>query len=67
MDSLFILIPIALCFVAVAIKAFLWAVKNKQYDDLDAAAYSILFDEDADLVAKQKTATKTDKSEPEDA
>ncbi len=46
MDSLFILIPIALIFTGIAIKAFFWAVDNKQYDDLDAAANSILFDED---------------------
>ncbi len=46
MDSIFILIPIALIFTAVAVKAFFWAVDNKQYDDLDAAGQSILFDDD---------------------
>ena len=46
MDSLFILIPIALVFVAIAVKAFFWAVDNRQYDDLDAAASSILFDDE---------------------
>ncbi|MGI9295434.1 MAG: cbb3-type cytochrome oxidase assembly protein CcoS [Pseudomonadales bacterium] len=46
MDSLFILIPIALLFTALAMAAFFWAVDNKQYDDLDAAAKSILFDDD---------------------
>lgn len=45
MDSLLILIPVALIFVAIAVKAFLWAVDNHQYDDLDAAAESILFDD----------------------
>lgn len=45
MDSLLILIPVALMFVAIAVKAFLWAVDNRQYDDLDAAAESILFDD----------------------
>lgn len=47
MDSIFILIPIALLFTGLAIRAFFWAVDNKQYDDLDAAGQSILFDEDA--------------------
>jgi cbb3-type cytochrome oxidase maturation protein len=46
MDSLFILIPIALVFVAIAVKAFLWAVDNNQYDDLDAEGQRILFDDD---------------------
>ncbi|MDC3332794.1 cbb3-type cytochrome oxidase assembly protein CcoS [bacterium] len=45
MDSLFILIPIAVVLTAVAIRAFFWTVDNKQYDDLDVAAKSILFDE----------------------
>ena len=51
MDSIYILIPIALLFSALAIGAFFWAVSNKQYDDLDAAAHSILFDEDQDRQA----------------
>jgi cbb3-type cytochrome oxidase maturation protein len=46
MDSIYILVPIALLFTAIGIKAFFWAVDNKQYDDLDAAAHSILFEED---------------------
>lgn len=46
MDSIYILIPIALIFTAVAVKAFFWAVDNRQYDDLDAAGQSILFEED---------------------
>lgn len=46
MESLFILIPIAMLFVAIAVKLFFWAVDNKQFDDLDNAAQSILFDDD---------------------
>lgn len=49
MDSLFLLIPIALILTAIAIKAFFWAVDNQQYDDLDAAAHSILFEEAASV------------------
>ena len=63
MDSLYILIPIALCFVALAVKAFLWAVDNKQYDDLDASAYSILFDDDNDSVSAEKPKEQESKRE----
>lgn len=49
MDSLYILIPVAIIFVAVAIAAFVWAVNNRQYDDLDTAAERILFDDDVDV------------------
>ena len=62
MDSLYILIPIALLFVAIAIKALFWAIDNNQYDDLDAAAYSILFDEDSD---KDKDSIKSEDSDVE--
>lgn len=54
MDSIYILIPIAVIFSALAIKAFFWAVDNKQYDDLDAAAQSILFDEDENIEMSSK-------------
>ena len=45
MDSLYLLIPIALIFCAVAIKLLLWAINNGQYDDLDKEAWRILADE----------------------
>ena len=46
MDSLIILIPIALVFTGVAVAAFFWAVNTGQYDDLDRAARDILFDDE---------------------
>ncbi len=46
MDSLFILIPIALVFTAGAVAAFFWAVNTGQYEDLDRASRDILFDDD---------------------
>lgn len=46
MQSLAILIPVALALTALGIWAFLWAVKSDQYDDLDRAASDILFDDD---------------------
>jgi cbb3-type cytochrome oxidase maturation protein len=47
MNSLYILIPLALIFTALAVYLYFWSVGNKQYDDLDSAAYSILFDNDS--------------------
>ena len=52
MESLFILIPIALVFVAIAIAVFFWAVKSGQYEDLDTEARRILFDGDRGRRAK---------------
>ncbi len=61
MESLFILIPIALLFVGIAVKLFFWAVDNKQFDDLDSAAQSILFDDD--LPRKSPAADDAEKPE----
>ena len=46
MDSLYILIPVALVFVAIGIKLLLWAIDSGQYDDLDKEAWRILMEED---------------------
>lgn len=46
MESLYLLIPIALLFCVVAIKLLLWAIGNGQYDDLDKEAWRIIADDD---------------------
>ena len=46
MESLYLLIPIALLFCAIAIKLLLWAIDSGQYDDLDKEAWKILADDD---------------------
>ncbi len=47
MDSLYLLIPIALLFCAIAIKLLLWAIDSGQYDDLDKEAWKILADDES--------------------
>jgi cbb3-type cytochrome oxidase maturation protein len=47
MESLYLLIPIALIFCVVAIRLLIWAINSGQYDDLDKEASRILMDEDA--------------------
>ena len=46
MESLYFLVPCALIFIALAIKAMFWAINNGQYDNLDTEAHRILFDTD---------------------
>lgn len=46
MESLYFLVPIALIFVAIAIRILLWAINSGQYDNLDTEAHRILFDEE---------------------
>ncbi|MGH8353411.1 MAG: cbb3-type cytochrome oxidase assembly protein CcoS [Pseudomonas sp.] len=46
MTALYLLIPIAVVLVGLAIWLFFWAVDSGQYDDLDGPAHSILFDDE---------------------
>lgn len=46
MSILYLLIPLSLILLSLAIWAFFWAVKNDQFEDLEGPAYRILFDED---------------------
>lgn len=55
MESLYLLIPIAIVIVAVAVAVFFWAVKSGQYDDLDTEASRILFDEPDQTSAPSKS------------
>jgi cbb3-type cytochrome oxidase maturation protein len=52
-DDFLYLVPIALGLGLVGLIAFLWALNNGQYEDLDGAAERILFDED-DVPLNQK-------------
>ena len=45
MDSLLILVPVALLLGGIALAAFLWALRNGQFDDPDGSAGRILFDD----------------------
>ncbi|MCF7353393.1 cbb3-type cytochrome oxidase assembly protein CcoS [Vibrio sp. CK2-1] len=63
MASLYLLIPIAIIFVCIAVGLFMWAVKTDQFDDLDRQGHSILFDDNDDLDDKiVKPAEKKDKA-----
>lgn len=54
MDSIFLLVPIVILFVAGAVKLFFWAVNNGQYDDLETEGRRILFDDDVPRHAPQQ-------------
>ncbi len=46
MNILFVLIPLGVMLLGVAVAAFIWAVGNGQYDDLDSPAWRILLDDE---------------------
>jgi len=47
MDSSYVLIPVTFVLLGIAVAAYLWSVGSGQYEDLDKAASSILFDDEA--------------------
>jgi len=46
MSVIYVLIPLAIIIILIAIGIFFWAVKSDQFNDLERQGYSILFDED---------------------
>jgi len=46
MNVLYLLIPLALLLLGLAVWAFFWAVGSGQFDDLDTPAVRILMDDD---------------------
>ncbi|HIF9059026.1 TPA: cbb3-type cytochrome oxidase assembly protein CcoS [Photobacterium damselae] len=60
MASLYILIPIAIIFVIIAVAIFLWAVKSDQYDDLERQGSNILFEEDDETTSNNKNECHSD-------
>lgn len=59
MDSLLMLIPVALLLGLLGLGGFLWALRSGQFDDLDGAANRILFEED-DMTPPPPSAPSTD-------
>ena len=57
MEAYLFLLPVTLIIVLGMLGAFFWALKNKQYDDLDGAPQRILFDESStkELAKKEES------------
>ena len=46
MSMLYVLIPLAVLLLAVAIWALIWAIKSGQFDDLESHGWSVVLDDD---------------------
>lgn len=67
MEVVFILVPVSLVIVIIALWAFVWAVRNDQFEDLDKEAYRILFDKDKNNDKVKENAKAKDKNKGEDS
>ncbi len=54
MTILFLLVPLGVLFLGVAIWAFVWAVRSGQFDDLEGPAHRILMDDDDPRIPGRK-------------
>lgn len=52
MEIIYLLIPLSLLFLVAGIVIFFWAVKSRQFDDMEGPAHRILMD-DRELRRKQ--------------
>jgi len=44
-ETIFVLLPLALLIAAIAVGFFIWAARSGQFDDLDTPAVRMLFDD----------------------
>ena len=59
MEILYMLIPLAVVLMVIAVAFFLWTVKSGQYDDLEGPAHRILMDDDDPLIPRYGQEQKT--------
>ena len=59
MESLYLLIPVTLVLLGLAVAAWLWSVGSGQFDDLDKAASSILFEDETPAPSPAAAAPET--------
>ena len=61
MSILYLLLPIALVFLVLAVIIFFWAIKNGQYDDMQSQAMKVVIEDH--LQKKDKKNSSTDNEE----
>lgn len=50
MTILYLLIPLTVLLLGLAIWAFIWTIRSGQYDDLEGPAHRILMDDDDPMI-----------------
>lgn len=64
MEVIYLLIPLSLSFLALAVWFFLWAMKHEQYEDLEGPAHRIILDDREDRRQHQRTDERDPPREP---
>ncbi len=53
MSILYLLIPLGVVLMAIAIGLFVWSVRSGQYEDLEGPAHRILMDDDDPMIPRR--------------
>ncbi|GGW49192.1 cbb3-type cytochrome oxidase assembly protein CcoS [Vreelandella hamiltonii] len=64
MSILYLLIPLSLILLGLAVWAFFWAVKHDQFEDLEGPAHRILFDDDDNDLTPEQRAERNNRARP---
>ena len=67
MESLYLLIPLSVLAVVVAVLVFFWMNKSGQFDDDQGPAWSILLDDDRPVQSPSKAQTTAEATVVEDS
>ncbi|MEL0067517.1 MAG: cbb3-type cytochrome oxidase assembly protein CcoS [Gammaproteobacteria bacterium] len=54
MDILFLLIPIAIGFLIIALAVFFWAIRDGQYDDMESQGLKVIIDDKQQTQAEKR-------------
>lgn len=60
MSVLYLVLPLALLFVLIAVGFFVWAARRSQFDDLETPAHRVLFDDDKRPAGSARTPPRRD-------
>ena len=66
MTILYLLIPLAVILMGIAIGIFVWSIRSGQYDDLEGPAHRILMDDDDPMIPGNRPRTKDPARQAED-
>ncbi len=53
METIFVLLPLALLIAAIAVGLFVWAATTGQFDDLETPAVRVLFDDEEPVAPRR--------------
>lgn len=65
METVYVLVPLAVLLAGLIVWVFFWAIKSGQFDDLEGPAHSILMDDDEPQRPKAASAhDRRDEADP---